>query len=309
MTKIPIFLLQSIRYYGIVCLLSIVTFQIDAQVSDLARIEYTYFPQRDSDNSFKRLRTFINVPIKIGDKGTFLVPGIEYRGVYFDYEDAASFDVEGLENFRSLEVSIGYTFKMKNDWRFAIKTGAMFASNFERDKLISDDYLYSGALYFLKNKTKDTTISKPWRLIVGLQYSTTAGRPFPLPFVNYFKRFHPDWTYTVGVPKSNLKYFFDPKNIVQAFATLDGFYANIQNNRVVEGAGTIDEKIANSISMTIALAGLGYEHYFTKHLVFYSYAGFTILNDIRLRDDKQEDVLTVNDSNSAYIRAGLKFKI
>lgn len=297
------------RQFLILSFITILTFALQAQISDLARIEYTYFPQRKSDNSFKRLKTFVNFPIKIDDKGTFLVPGIEYRGVYFDYEDETSFEVNDLENFRSLEISLGYTFKMKNDWRFAIKTGVMFASNFERDKLIADDYLYSGAFYFLKDKTKNVTSGKPWRLIVGLQYSTTAGRPFPLPFINYYKKFHPSWTYSLGVPKSNLKYFFNAKNNMQVFATLDGFYANIQNNRVISGAGTVEEKVANSISMTIALAGFGYEHYLTKHLVFYSYAGYTILNDIRFRNEDQEDVLTINDTNSPYIRAGLKFKI
>ena len=66
---------------------------------------------------------------------------------------------------------------------------------------------------------------------------------------------------------------------------------------------------ADNISMTVLLSGLGYEYQFTKHLVFYVYAGYTILNDIRLRDANDDDVFTINDKNSFYARSGIKFKI
>ncbi len=282
---------------------------IRGQLADIARIEYTYFPQRGSDNSFKRFRSLINFPIKLNDKGSYLVTGIDYRGVNFDYEDITSFDVDGFDRLRSIELTLGYTFKLKNDWRFAIRSGAMAASNFERSKLINDDLLYSGAVIFIKDKSK-VVGKKPWRLIFGLQYSTTAGRPFPLPIINYYKKFHPSWSFSAGVPKTNIKYMINDKNSLQGFATLDGFFANLQNNRLVASdTQPQDDRVANNISMTIALAGLGYEHLFTKHLVFYTYVGYTLLNDIRLRDDDQENVLTINDKNSSYIRAGLKFKI
>ncbi|MHA7056928.1 DUF6268 family outer membrane beta-barrel protein [Aquimarina sp. M1] len=285
------------------------SFSAQAQVTDIARVEYTYFPQRSSDNSFKRFRAFVNVPIKLNDKGSYLVPGFEYRSVAFDYEDVVSFSVEDLDRFASYELSLGYTFKMKNDWRFAIKGGVMAASNFETKKLISEDILYSGSIFFVKDRTDNPT-NKPWRLILGLQYSTTAGRPFPLPFINYYKKFHPSWTYAVGVPKSNLKYFINKKNVVQAFVTLDGFYANIQNNKEIPNLSSPDQPdVAEDISMLIALAGLGYERFFTDHLLAYAYGGFTVLNDIRLRDVDNNDVLTINDENSFYIRAGIKFKI
>ncbi|WP_027394622.1 MULTISPECIES: DUF6268 family outer membrane beta-barrel protein [Aquimarina] len=285
------------------------SFTMLGQVSDLARVEYTYFPQRGSDNSFKRFRALLNYPIKLDDKGSYLVTGLEYREVNFDYEDLTSFDVSGFDRLRSAEFTIGYTFKLKNDWRFAIKSGAMVASNFENNKITSDDLLYSGAIFFIKDK-KNEGLKKPWRLILGLQYSTTAGRPFPLPIVNYFKEFHPSWSYSLGVPKSNIKYAIDEKNKLQVFATLDGFYANLQNDRLVTN-GSIGSRnqVAENISMTIALGGLGYEHLFTKHLVFYSYFGYTLLNDIRLRNDDQENVLTINDQNSFYIRGGLKLKL
>ena len=74
--------------------------QAEAQTSDLARIEYTYFPQSDSDNSFRRFRALINAPIKVKE-GSYLVIGAEYRNVNLVYEDLTPFPTRDLERFQS----------------------------------------------------------------------------------------------------------------------------------------------------------------------------------------------------------------
>lgn len=280
-------------------------FFTSAQSTDLARVEYTYFPQTDSDNSFRRFRTFFNFPIKIGKPESYLVPGVEYENINFKYEDKTPFQKGSeLDRFQSVTLSLGYTYKMDPNWRFAAQGGVMAASNFEEGTVLSDDLLYIGSVFFIKDKG-EAEVDKPWRLILGLHYSTTSGRPFPLPVVNYYREFHPDWSYSLGVPKSNLKYYINPKHELQAFVTLDGFYANIQKDRSFPDSN----RIADNISMTIVLAGLGYEYNFTKHLVYYLYAGHTLMNDIRLRNDNRDDVLQVNKVNTFYARSGLKFKI
>ncbi|WP_438963181.1 DUF6268 family outer membrane beta-barrel protein, partial [Nonlabens sp.] len=157
--------------------------------------------------------------------------------------------------------------------------------------------------YFIKNRTKRDDGGKPWRLVLGVQYNTTAGRPFPLPYLNNYREFAPQWSFALGAPKMNLVYRFNDKNRVQLYARLDGFYANIQNN-----VGT-SNGAADSVSMTTAMLGPGYQYNFTKHISAYVYAGYTIFNDIRLRDASGDDVKNVNNSNTFYSRAGLKFKI
>jgi len=279
-----------------------------AQLTDLARLEYTYFPQKESDNSFRRFRTFINVPVKLKE-GVYLVPGIEYRNVNLKFEDETPFSREDLDRFQSFNVSLGYTQKINEKWRIGAQLGTTVTSNFSTKSLSSSDYVHTGALYFINDKTKDG-LDKPWRLILGGRFDTESGRPFPLPFVNYYREFHPDWSFTLGVPKSNIKRYFgqERKHVLQSFVTLDGFYANIQDNvDVAIPAGEFET--AESISMLVALFGVGYEYSFTKHLVFYFYAGHTIINDIRLRDGNRDDVFTINDQNTFYGRTGIKFKI
>jgi hypothetical protein len=279
-----------------------------SQTTDLARIEYTYFPQSSSDNSFSRFKSFVNFPIKLNDKGAYLVPGVEYQNINFKYKDPAVFNTSELERFQSFSFNLGYTFKVSEDWRFGSEGGVKVASNFERSRIIADDIVYSGALYFIKIK-EDEQYIEPTRLILGLEYSTSTRFPFPLPVINYYKRFDPKWSYSLGVPKSNLKYYFNDKNSMQGFVTLDGFFANVQNNFDINPDNPSSNALAESVSMTILLSGMGYEYNFTKHISFYIYGGHTIINDIRLRDENLDKVYTINDKNSFYGRSGLKLSI
>lgn len=292
------------KYIAVLSVLLLMTGFVHAQTTDLARIEYTYFPQDQSENLFARFRTFVNVPIKLSEDGYF-IPGFEYRNINLKLRDQLPFPTNN-ERFQSFTPSIAYTDKMKNDWRYAAKVGVKIASDFEGDAT-SDDYIYEGAVYFIKDKKgpdEENPSMKPWRLVLGLSYSTTAGRPFPLPIINYYREFHPDWSFSVGTPKSNIKYRVNDKSAFQAFVTLDGFFANIRENVNVAPTG-----VGENISMTTVLSGLGYEYEFVDHLLFYVYFGHTIINDIRLRDGNGDDVYTINDQNNFYGRSGIKVKI
>jgi hypothetical protein len=192
---------------------------------------------------------------------------------------------------------------MEKNWRFGSRVGLLFASNFDSGSVESDDIFFSGSVYFIKDET-DGTDGKPWRLVVGVQYSTTVGRPFPLPYLNYYREFAPDWSFSVGAPKMNLKYNFNERSSAQLYARLDGFYGNIQNNAI-----TTEGEIADNVSLTTVVVGPGYEYFITKHIGLYAYAGYTLLNDIRLRNDAGDDVKNINDTNTFYSRIGVKFKI
>lgn len=290
--------------YSVFAVMLLITVVSKGQTTDLARVEYTYFPQDESKNSFSRFRTLMNVPLRVKNDN-YIVIGLEYRNINLKLRDPLPIESDNKERLESFNFSLGYTFKMQNEWRFGAKAGFIVASNF-RQKVEKDDFIFEGGLFFIKEQrvNEAEVEDEPWRLILGVTYSTIAGRPYPLPYVNYYKRFKPNWSYVLGAPKTNIKYLFDEKNIVQAFVTLDGFFANIQGNE-----NFIDNKVAESISMTTVLSGLGYEHYFSDHILFYVYGGHTIINDIRLRDENGDDVYTINDSNSYYFRGGIKFKI
>ncbi len=276
-------------------------FAVQAQSSDLFRIEYLNIPNNNSENSINRFRTFFQLPLEF-KKDNYIVVGGEYRYIDLGLHDVP-FSTEDLKSVQRIEASLGYLYSSSGAWIYAIKAAMRLQSNFET-KLTSDDYIYVGNIYAIKDRTKNREDGgKPDRLIIGLQYSTTPGRNYPLPILNYYREFHPDWTYTLGVPKTNVRYKFDYVNHVQAFLTLDNFFANIQGNKMVNG------RVAENISMTTILGGLGYEHYFTDHIMYYGYAAYTISNDYRLRDNEREDIYTIDDKGTFYFRTGIKIKI
>jgi hypothetical protein len=282
-----------------------IAFSVKAQLTDLARVEYTYFPQGDSENSFKRFRAFVNVPFQVDDDA-YIVAGFEYRNVFLKLEDMSPFPASDLERYQNFTTTLGFTDKLESGWRYALQAEFRLASNFV-SKVTSDDFILGGSIFAIRDKTgRDDNVRKPWRLVIGLNYSTTAGRPFPLPFINYYREFAPKWTFGAGIPKSNIKYELAPNMKLQGFVTLDGFFANIQDNiEINDGSGRIGE----NISMTTLLSGIGYEYEFIDHVLFFVYGGYTLLNDIRIDDGDYNEVFIINDTNSFYTRGGIKLKI
>jgi len=272
-----------------------------AQLTDLARIEYSYIPKGKSDDSFKRFRAILNYPIKTAED-TYLVIGGEYSNIGFDIEDNYPFDTSNLRQLHIIDLNVAYTFKLKSGWRLGAKISPRIASTL-RQKITGDDLLLNGGVYAIKDRTKDESLEKPYRLILGLTYNSTTGIPLPLPFVSYYRRLNDKWSYNLGVPKTNVKYFFNEKNIVQSFIGIDGYFANIQNPILIENTQ------ADNISLSLIVAGLGYEYYITKHLIWYTYSGYTLIMNNRLRDNDREEVFKLDNVNAFYLRTGIKFKI
>ncbi len=291
--------------YLLLLLLVGIGFSATAQTTDIARLEYMYIPFSQSNNNLGRFRALLQVPIPLDkDINKILVAGFEYRNTGIDINDSVpeGFNLQQVGTLHRITGYLGYTWKISENWRLGVKAGARINSNLE-GSLVSDDWIYTASVYAI-NDMKDASVGKPYRWIFGLDYSTTPGRNFPLPLINYYREFHPNWTYTLGVPKTNIRHYLKDshKDAIQAFLTLDNFFANIQNNMVVE------DRLAENISMTIILGGVGYEHYFTRHLLYYAYGSYSLSNDFRLRDNTREDIYTINSANTVYFRSGVKFK-
>jgi len=273
----------------------------NAQLTDLARLEYSFIPKSKSEDQYTRLRALINYPIETSED-CYLIIGVEYNRVILKLEDDYPFDTSLLETINIIDLNIGYTFKTSEKWRLGLKFNPRIASTLT-ETLTSDDFFLNGGFFAINDRTKDESAKKPYRLILGLTFNSTAGVPFPLPFVSYYRRVNEKWSFSAGVPKSNLKYFFNENSILQTFVGLDGYFAHLQRPQTLNGKGV------DNISLSVAVGGLGYEYCFTKHLVAYAYAGYTLrLNNV-LRDTDRNEVFKLDDVNAFYIRSGLKFKI
>ena len=291
---------KETRYVVVLCFFFIFQFSI-AQLTDIARLEYSFIPQSKSEDQYTRLRALLNYPIEVKNDAYFII-GAEYNRIFLNLEENYPFDTSVLDRIHIIDLNIGYTFKWNEKWRLGVKFNPRIASTLTKS-LSADDYFLNGGVFLINDRTKDESLKRSYRLIIGLTYNATVGLPFPLPFVSYYRRINEKWSFNAGIPKSNLKYTFNKRNNLQAFVGLDGYLAHLQNAVVINGQN-IDH-----ISLSVAIGGFGYEYCFTKHLVAYMYTGYTLrLNNV-LRNKSKDEILKLSDLNTFYLRTGLKFKI
>lgn len=273
---------------------------INAQLTDLARLEYSFIPSSKSEDQYTRLRALFNYPIKIKNDN-YLIVGAEYNRILLNLRENYPFDRSTLSALNIIDLNIGYTFRTSEYWRIGLKINPRIASTLN-STITKDDVFLNGGVFLIHDRTK-ADIKRPYRLVFGVTYNTTAGIPFPLPFINYFRRVNQNWSFSAGIPKSNLKYYFTDLSTLQLFAGIGGYFANLQEPFMVNG------QEANNISLSVIVGGLGYEYGFTDHLFGYIYSGYTFrLNNI-LRNSERDEIFKINQRNAFYLRTGIKFKI
>ncbi|WP_424001111.1 DUF6268 family outer membrane beta-barrel protein [Maribacter sp. IgM3_T14_3] len=291
------------RFKYFFAILFFATSATQAQLSDLARLDFTFIPNKGSDVEYTRSRFLINYPVKLKKEGEYLLLGIDYSNIHLRFKrDELPFDRNLLNDFKLLDFTIGYTKPLKNGWRLGVRFQPGISTNLTAKSLNANDLVFSGDVVFIKNF--ETDIDKPSRLIVGLSYSQNRGYVFPLPFISYYKKFSPDWSYNIGIPRTNLQYHLSENHRFKLFGQLDGFTSNIQNGALVNGTDT-----AEIINMSLINGGLQYEYHFTDHLQLDVRAAYNFSLNNKLKDGSNNTLFTIDNDSRSYFRAVLRFKI
>lgn len=270
-----------------------------AQSTDIMRLEYTMLPKNDTEIQVARWRFLFNLPIKVAPD-QYLVTGAEYNQIDFDNSGTLPFDGSELKTLHVIDFNLGYIFKWNSDWRFVGFVSPRLASNFV-DGVQSDDLRLNLSAAFWKEKPD---ADKPFRLVLGLSFNSATGMPFPLPLVNYYRRFHPKWAFVLGVPKSSFRHYFNDRHIVETAVFLDGYFVNIQNNIMLADGST-----GSTISLSAVVSAFEYQYKISKKLSFYGLAGYSFFQNGLLRDDKRNNVYVLNKEGNIYFRTGLKISI
>ncbi len=276
------------------------------QLSDLARLEYVGLPESsDGGTSFSRYRALLNYPIKLKKEGSFLLIGADYSFVTFDADESLiNFDPDPLSQFNQLTFNVGYTFKINDTWRFGAQIEPGFSTNLSIGGITFDEAVISGNAVFIKDKKESETVKKSYRLILGVAISGSGGFPI-LPFISYYRKFHPKWSYNLGIPKTQLQYHISERNRLKLVFRIDGFRSSLQNPIVAETGGESAERIRQRL----LLGGLRYEYKLTDNLELYFNGSFILDNTVELRDRSRNTVFEFEEDSSFYIKTGIRFKI
>ncbi|NQY06296.1 MAG: hypothetical protein HRT68_08960 [Flavobacteriaceae bacterium] len=279
-----------------------ISFTVKAQINDIARIDYTIIPS-SSDVEFTRVRAILNYPIKLKeDKYLFL--GFDYSNIQLNLlEGNYPFDVNQLNDFHLVDLSVGYLAKISEDWRFGIRFRPGFSTNLTSNDITFEDKSLSGELLFIK-QWDESEKSKKRRLIVGVSYSENRGFSYPLPFISYSKKFKEKWSYNIGIPRTNLQYHISEKNRVKWLASLDGFTSNVQNGMVLNSGERV-----KSINMSVIQSGLQYEYHLGKRLEIFARGMYIFDNSVDLRNADRENIFEIDANSKFYFRTGIRCKL
>lgn len=286
----------QIACFFLILIQSMVSF---SQSTDLVRVEYLRIPENDTGIQTSRYKFLINVPIKVNESN-YIVVGGEYNQFDVDFSADLPFDKAELQKLHIIDMNLGYITKWNENWRFIGIITPRLASNFT-ERARSDDFFFNATATLWKEK-KD--IEKPFRLVLGLTFNSTTGLPIPLPLVSYYKRFHPNWSYTLGIPKMNFKYYPSEKHTLQMALLLDGYFINIQDDIVLP-----DNTLGSRISLSALIGVVGYQYNITKMMSLYVLAGRSFLQEGILRNDRRDRTFLLNDEANFYLRTGFKISI
>ncbi|MEH6769021.1 DUF6268 family outer membrane beta-barrel protein [Maribacter arcticus] len=287
-------------FFLLVLLLIVTINPILAQTPDVFRIEYMLMPDNSGDVETSRIKLVLNVPIALREKKDYLILGAEYNRYNFEVPDDLFPNSNDLSKFHVVDVNMAYMYKLSEKWRIIGVVTPRWSSNFV-EELQQDDFNMNYTVGVYKN-IKD--VEKPFILVLGISYNGTSPIDVPLPFLFYEKRFHPNWSYVLGVPKSGMKYFTKKGHFFQTELFLDGYYVNIQNNILLPG-----NNLSTDVSSTALLLTLGYQYKITKDMSVYLIGGHSLFQNGVLRDEERNDIFTLNDEAGLYFRTGFRIGI
>jgi len=270
-----------------------------SQTPDVFRLEYMLMPRNDAGAKLSRVKLVANVPIKVKDSHNIVVGG-EYNVLGYDLIRNDIPEQAVFNYFHIVDLNFAYVHKYNERWRLIGVLTPRLASTLDRP-MENGDFSINATIGAFKDRQD---IDKPYRLVVGVAYNSAIPQRIPLPFVYYEKRFHPNWTYVLGVPKTGMKYHLKEKHIIQTEFILDGYSVNLQNSTSLPDAG-----FASSISSTVALVTLGYSYNLSKIISIYGYMGHTLFQSGVLRDVDRNDIFTLNNDSSFYFRTGFRIGI
>lgn len=285
-------------YFSIIISFLVLSFT-RAQSTDLLRLEYTNVPNEDAGIQTSRYRFLLNLPFKLKG-GQYLILGSEYNYIDFDTTREFEFDTSELEHLHVIDLNFGYIFNWNKDWRFVGIVTPRLASNLVTN-VVGRDFLLNLTATFWK-EVRDT--DKPFRLVLGLTYNSTTGLPVPLPLINYYRRFDPKWSFTLGIPRSDFRFHISEKNTMLMALFLDGYFVNAQNDIILP-----DNDLGSAISLSALVSAIGYQFNISRMASFYAFGGYTLFQNGVLRDDKRNNVFNLNNEGSLYFKTGFKISI
>jgi hypothetical protein len=193
---------------------------------------------------------------------------------------------------------LGYYKPLKNNWDFLIIGSLLLSSNL-KSQIKSNDFQYYGYVIFEKSYIGENTS----RLAVGIMYNNILGRPLPLPYISYYRKFSPYFNFSIGLSDTNFIYSPNHKSKLILSLTVDGYFSNT-------GQVPIQNDVNSTTILTSAIGlGLTFQRKITKTLEGYASLGYIVQNSVVLLDKENNEVFNFDIKNAPLFQLGMKIPI
>ncbi|MFA8341429.1 MAG: DUF6268 family outer membrane beta-barrel protein [Rhodothermaceae bacterium] len=155
-------------------------------------IETDFFGKKTlKDSPIDELKNSSAKITSLNFKGSFSYPFIadqgnriffieaQYRQRYFVYHNWPANLSKEIDHLHEINLSFTLYQNIGRNWAMSLNVTPQLASNFEEKKLSKEDFKFQGAIVFEKQ------FSEKWRLGFGAAYSTTFGKPIPIPLITF----------------------------------------------------------------------------------------------------------------------------
>jgi Domain of unknown function (DUF6268) len=131
-----------------------------------------------------------------------------------------------ITNLYSFDIGFKKEIAFKSDWKANITLNPQIRTN-DFDQINKDNFIPNTTINFNKKFKNDSDLA------FGVEYGTLFGKPKLYPIFQYNKAISSKFSYSIGFPKSSLKYNANEKNNFKIVGNYNGYYSEIDSNMSV----------------------------------------------------------------------------
>jgi len=263
---------------------------------DLAGFDYVNLRKgNESDGvDFERYNFRMTLPKRLKNEGGMLLNKLEYARTNISYAIDPNLDGD-VSNFHSISYTFGFIHPLKKDWTLISMVSPSISSNFASAIQWDDLHLF-GMVMFSKSLKSDM------KLNFGVRYSSTIGRPFPLPMFSLMWEPSPKWTLNLGFPRIEAQYQLTRNTRIGT----DFFMAG--DNYTLGEDVPKDDNMIDNISVMNMGGGLKLTQKLSKFIKLNLSSGYTFYRKFEFLDGKDR-LMSYDLDNNLYLKAGLSIGI
>lgn len=235
-------------------------------------------------------------------KNLVLNVGLGYGITEIDFNRTnVPFEVTGFNTIHNLRTTLSLIKPLKKKWVLIGSFSPTISSNLEKS-IGSEDFIFNTAVMAIKKwKTKNHDAT----LRLGLLYGTPFGQPRTIPIISYQSQLNHRWSYSLGLPITELSYLFNSKHQLSFQLRPEGFFANNSGILTI----TNEEFIHTKLQYNGIRAGLNYVFRFAKNFEVDFSAGNILKSNLKIIDQGQNELFDFESENSPFLSLGLRYTI